>query len=1282
MMRRIFPFLLLFSLPVCAQEEDIFSPRDVLEAIGVDGMRDPVMRAEAVRQIRLHSEDQKARGQARAQALGLPFQRIYENGRIDEVVGIDGEQPLYRITHNASAAISSGANIIRTSYSLNGASSTVGVWDGGSARVSHQEFGGRVTSLDGAAAIDHATHVAGTIGASGVQAAARGMAPNITIDSYDWNNDLSEMTNRGASAANQAGKIYLSNHSYGIISGWNYVNSGSPTRVWEWWGNGTASTSVEEDFGRYNTQARDHDSLAFNAPYYLIFRSAGNERVDTPSTGQLVALTPGSSTVVAFDPALHPGGDGSYRGGYETVAYEAVAKNVITVGAVNDAVSGGTRSVANASMTSFSSWGPTDDGRIKPDIVANGASVYSSTNGGDASYASYNGTSMATPSAAGSAALLTQLYGNLFPTQAMRSSTLKALLIHTADDRGNAGPDYQYGWGLINSIAAADLLSDHHTYPVKKRLSEGVINTTTQTTINQEFIWDGTSAIRVTLCWTDPSGTSTTTADLRTARLRNNLNLKIIAPDNSEFFPYVMPFVGTWTQASMSLPATTGVNNTDNVEQIFIAAPAAVGVYRAVISYSGTLTNNAQNYSLLISGSANETPPPPPLEVSSISPVSALPSATLLTVNGIGLTSGTQIKLTKTGEADIEATAETLTNGAITCQVQLSGAAAGVWNVVATNPNNETATLANSFTVIGAIWSSTFDGNTSGWSSSSVTGTNAWVTSTAKSQSPNTSYYCAGPASKTTTRLTSPSIAIPAGATNLQIRFWHDFVTQLNRDGGRIEFSLNNGAWFSPGDANSGASFVNNGYNSTISATRQPQGRSDFAGKSAWSGNSNGFIESVINLTDTALYAGKNLRISFLFATDSSTASTGWYVDSIALVGGGNLSNAAPTITLAADSSATSAVTDPDGTSYDLIAASQANLSVLANDDGGESALIYTWTASQAQGAAVSFSLNGSNAAKNTTVFFEAIGDYLLTATATDTSGSSVSSNVAIRVQQSASGIRVLPTQASITYGASQAFSATLIDQFDQAMATQPTSFQWTTSGGSINSSGLLSSANAGGPYVITATHLTHIGTASVTVTPAALAITLGNLQHTYDGTAKSVTATTIPSNIETSITYDGSSNSPILPGSYLVVATSADPNYQGQASATLTITDPYDTWKNANFSVEQITSGLGDKNADADQDGFTNWMEYHLGFDPNDAQSKLKLSIQMTAPAVATLTINKVVTAGTFHFQTSSTLDNDWTDHAPLVIAQAQNHLPVEMPASANRKFYRLVYSSPPISP
>lgn len=1126
---------------------------DLLGQPGVD-LADPQSRAAVVQQVRVWSEQRRQKARLQAAALGLPSRILHPGGALQEIVDFTAEGPLYLTTSNANAAISTDAAATRTSYPVDGSGITIGVWDGGAGRASHQEFGGRLTVMDGSASIDHATHVAGTVIASGVVASARGMAPAATIDSYDWNSDLAEMTARGATGPGQPSNLYLSNHSYNYVSGWNYVNGGSPYRVWEWYGNGTTSSGFEQDFGRYHSLTRDLDALAYNAPYYLVFRSAGNERNNNPSSGHAVALSPGSSTVVSYSPTSHPPGDGQYRGGFETIGFVALAKNVVTVGAVNDAVTSGVRDPAKGTITSFSSWGPTDDGRIKPDIVANGASLYSSLNGSNSAYGSFSGTSMSTPNASGSSALLIQQYSNLFGGGAMRSSSLKGLLIHTADDLGNPGPDYKFGWGLVDTLAAADLLADHQAFPDKQRLTEDQLTTST-TSQNYTFVWDGTSPIRATLCWTDPAGAATATSDLRSPRLVNDLDLKVIGPGAVEYLPYVMPFVGDWSQASMNSPAVTGVNNTDNVEQVYISAPPAAGTYQVVVSFSGSLTNGSQDYSLLLSGAADTPPPPPPLTISDVSPASAFPGPVTLQLTGTGFEAGTAINLARTGYSDISATSVNLVGEDLVCDFDLSSAASGVWSVVATNPDSETFTLADSFTLIGVIWGESFDGASAppGWTSQATTGSNAWTITTSHSHSPTKSYFAPAPTDKTTAHLVSPAIAIPAEATNLQLKFWHDFNMQSGWDGGRLEFSLDGGAWFDVEDAGSGAAFVSNGYNTTILDRGRPADRSEFAGQRAWSGNSNGFVETVVNLTDTASYAGHSLQIRWSIATNQGTASPGWYVDSVALFGGGNIGNQPPEITVEPDSSSTETVTELSVT-YEIVREATVGLTVTATDDGGEPALTYTWSVADGPGPGVFFSPNGTNSAKLTTASFEATGDYRLSVAVMDAEGLTVSGDVNVRVVQEASGVTVSPPAASVTVGGGQAFTATEIDQFGDAIAPQP-SFTWTVSGGgSIDTGGLFTATNVGKNFVVTADSGAFTGTATVTVNPAPATVTLSNLSQVYDGTPKPVGVTTSPPGLTVEVTYNGSTTAPTVAGTYAVVATVTDPNYQGGASNSLVI--------------------------------------------------------------------------------------------------------------------------------
>ena len=532
----------------------------------------PAVRSQVVAEMQALEERQRIAVLAKAKELNVPLRIDRPGENVAELYDFRGDEPIYRKTLTVNAAISNGANLLSPApYNLDGTGIRVGIWDEARVRSTHQELTGRVTIMDPTNSITnsvHATHVAGIIGASGVDINARGMAPKVSINSYNWNDDYIEMTEAGAALATDSSKIPLSNHSYGYDATIN-------------------------EMGVYNIEPRNTDAQASSLPYYLIFWAAGNSRV---ASGRQVALTS--------------------LGGYQSITYDALSKNVMTVGAVQDAASGSLRSLSNATMTSFSSWGPSDDGRIKPDVVANGWNVYSCSSIGDTSYFSDSGTSMAAPSAMGSAALLQQLYAREFSGQRMRASTLKGLMIHTANDLGNLGPDYQYGWGLINVKAAADVILSHKADLSRPKLIEGTFSRTksgVETYANTyTFVWDGVSPIRTTLAWTDPAGLTQTMTDSRTPNLVRNLDLKIVSPDGTTNLPYVMPFVGTWTQASMSLPAIRGKNNVDNVEQVFLESPIA-GTYTVSVVLDGTLSRGvSQAYSLIVTGGEGGTVNPSP----------------------------------------------------------------------------------------------------------------------------------------------------------------------------------------------------------------------------------------------------------------------------------------------------------------------------------------------------------------------------------------------------------------------------------------------------------------------------------------------------------------------------------------------------------------------------------------------------------------------------------------------------------------------------------------------
>lgn len=567
------------TVPVCSQVPTVSGSKKLLKQF-----------TENIRQESLFNYAQTIKS---ANQQRWSFKIPYSNGRTAVLQGMDENGfPIYFATHsNAQAAFTVRANSLYLGGSLGvnlrGNSSSVvnrlGIWDDGKALTNHRELNGRIKQEDNASTIsDHTTHLAGTMVATGINPIARGMVSGANLRVWDFTNDLLEMSLASPS-------LLVSNHSYGVLSGWvfNINRPGTDNNLkWEWWGDNAVSSVEDYKFGFYDTRARDIDKIAVLSPNYLIVKSADNKRNDYgPPSGMMYYLrnTEQKSTITRLR-----------NDSYGSIPTDGNAKNILTIGAVF-ATSKTNPQPSDIKMTSFSGWGPTDDGRIKPDLVSMGVDVTSTSSFADNAYTTFSGTSVAAPSVTGSLLLLQEFYARLNRGAFMRSATLKGLVLHTADEAGDTpGPDYRFGWGLLNVEKASKVIAntDGTHFVQETSLSQG-------TTVSQQITAFGKTPIVVTLSWTDPEGTpnALTQAALnnKQPKLVNDLDLRLI-DDNQVSLPWVLD------PQRPTMPATVGDNVRDNVEQIIIPNPVIGKKYSLTITHKGSIKGGFQPYSLIVSG--------------------------------------------------------------------------------------------------------------------------------------------------------------------------------------------------------------------------------------------------------------------------------------------------------------------------------------------------------------------------------------------------------------------------------------------------------------------------------------------------------------------------------------------------------------------------------------------------------------------------------------------------------------------------------------------------------
>ena len=222
------------------------------------------------------------------------------------------------------------------------------------------------------------------------------------------------------------------------------------------------------------------------------------------------------------------------------------AKNVIATANLN----------SSSGLATSSSRGPAHDGRIKPDIGAKGSSVYSTIDAND--YDTKTGTSMACPGIAGVMGQLYQAYKELNGEVNPPSGLMKGLLLNTADDLGNSGPDFKYGWGEVNALRAVQVLENQD-------YNEDSISHLGNNTHNIS-IPSGTEQLKVMVYWHDKEASVSASI-----ALINNLDILLTSPGGTTYQPWVLDH--TTNATNLNQPATRGVDNRNNMEQVTLDNP-------------------------------------------------------------------------------------------------------------------------------------------------------------------------------------------------------------------------------------------------------------------------------------------------------------------------------------------------------------------------------------------------------------------------------------------------------------------------------------------------------------------------------------------------------------------------------------------------------------------------------------------------------------------------------------------------------------------------------------
>ncbi len=574
--------------------------------------------------------------------------------KIENIASIEGVSWLEEYTEpvisNDIAAGIIGVSPVYNNYSLNGTGQIVAVCDTGldtgvNNASMHADIRGRILDIsdylnDGAGdQSGHGTHVAGSVLGSGLLSDGKykGMAPGARLVFQAIGTNKGELTGVPADLSVLFQKAYEKGARIHTNS-WGYTY----------------------DIGKYTMYASQVDSFMWEHPDMLILFSAGNQGVDLNKI----------DGVVDQNSITHPG----------------TAKNCLTVGAsesyrpalstiygnqwtfsINPIYSDRTANNP-AGIVALSGRGPTDDGRIKPDLIAPGTqilSVRSSLSPGAGYYTYMSGTSMATPITAGAAALVRQYYMDIEGLPGPSAALIKATLINGAQDMtpGQYGtgitqeikgwPDNSQGWGRVD--VESSLFPEYpEVIAYSDNYNKAGLTTSQSWNRDYNYIKEG-ETVKATLVWTDHPGSPASAV-----MLVNNLDLKVTGPAATYY-------------------GNGKLDALNNVEAVRIGN-ASPGNYRFDVT-GKNVPNGPQGFALVLSftcennefpaGSSSTTDSMTPVAVDIVHPAGVNKNSIRMEINGnpvpftaVDISGGYRIRYTtptpyQSGKYNVHATALT-----------------------------------------------------------------------------------------------------------------------------------------------------------------------------------------------------------------------------------------------------------------------------------------------------------------------------------------------------------------------------------------------------------------------------------------------------------------------------------------------------------------------------------------------------------------------------------------------------------------------------------------------